>query len=96
MESSPFTLEIAQAFHRRIASIIDAVQVGIWKVGTRDLLSFDSDFGFGQQYGFQSLVLKTCHRSTRLRLPWDTLLGDSATDRQSVDEAIEGAIRALT
>ncbi|AWI74646.1 hypothetical protein CEW83_04980 [Parazoarcus communis] len=96
MDKSPFTIEIAQTFHRRIASIVDRVQVGIWNVGTRDLLGFDSDFGFGQQHGFQSLVLKTCHRSTRLRLPWETLLGDSAEDRKSVDEAIENAIKALT
>lgn len=96
MNNDAFTIEMAQDFHRRMASIVDAVQVGIWKAGTRDLLGFDSDFGFGQKHGFQSLVLKTCHRSTCLRLTWDTLVGDSPPDRRDVDEAIEGAIRALT
>jgi hypothetical protein len=96
MEKSPFTIEIAREFHRRVASIVDAVQVGIWKVGAQDLLGFESDFGFGQQHGFQSLFLKTSHRSTCLRLPWDTLIGDSAADQQSVNEAIESAIKALT
>lgn len=96
MDTNALTIEVAQEFHRRVASIVDSVQVGIWKAGTRDLLGFDSDFGFGQQHGFQSLALKTSHRTTCLRLYWASVIGDSADDRECVEDAIERAIKALT
>ncbi len=96
MDKDQFTIETAQEFHRRMASIIDTVQVGIWKAGSRDLIGYDSDYGFGQKRGFQTLVLKTGRRSAYLRLLWDTILGDDAEDRQLVDEAIQSAINALS
>jgi hypothetical protein len=95
MDNNQFTVELAQEFHRRMATIIDAVQAGIWQNGVHDLLGYDSDYGFGQKRGLQTLVLKTGHRSTYLRLHWDTILGDTPADRQLVDDAIRSAINAL-
>lgn len=76
MEKEHFTIEMAQAFRERIASIID--------------------FGFGPQRGVQALVPKTSHRSTCLRLHWDTIMGDEQADRDLVDEAVKRAINALS
>jgi hypothetical protein len=90
-----FTIEMAQEFHRRMATIVDAIQVGIWQSGRRDLLGYDSDYGFGQDHGQQTLVLKTGRRSVYLRLDWNTILGDSPADRQLVDEAVRRAIYTL-
>ena len=96
MEKEHFTIEMAQAFHERIASIIDEVQRGVWQAGQRDLLGYDTDFGFGQQRGVQTLVLKTSHRSTYLRLHWDTIMGGEQADRDLVDDAVKRAINALS
>ncbi|TVO53415.1 hypothetical protein [Denitromonas halophila] len=95
MDKKQFTIEMANEFHRRMASIIDAVQAGIWEAGLHDLLGYDSDYGFGQQRGIQTLVLKTGHRSAYLRLYWDAILGESQADRQLVDDAVKRAINTL-
>lgn len=95
MENKQFTVEMAQEFHRRMAAIIDAVQAGIWQTGVHHLLGYSTDFAFGQERGLQTLVLKTRNRSKYVRLQWDTILGDTPTDRQHVDDAIRSAITDL-
>ena len=95
MEKPQFTVEIAQEFHRRMAAIIDAVQAGIWQTGMHHLLGYSTDFAFGQERGLQTLVLKTRNRSKYVRLHWDTILGDTPADRQSVDDAVKSAIQEL-
>jgi hypothetical protein len=95
MDEDQFTIEKAHEFHRRMAAIVTAVQAGIWQSGRHELLGYDSDYGFGQQRGLQTLVLKTGHRSAYVRLDWNTILGDTPDDRQLVDEAIRRAIYAL-
>lgn len=95
MDKDQFTIAMAQEFHRRMAAIVDAVQVGIWQSGQRDLLGYDSDYGFGQQRGVQTLVLKTGRRSAYVRLDWDTILGDTPVERQQVDDAVRKAIDQL-
>lgn len=95
MENQQFTVEVAQEFHRRMAAIIDAVQAGIWQAGLHDLLGYATDYAFGQERGLQTLVLKTRNRSAYVRLPWDTILGDSIADRERVDSAIKSAIAEL-
>lgn len=95
MDNRQFTIEMTQEFHRRIAGTVEAVQAGIWKAGVHDLLGYSTDFGFGQQRGVQTLVLKTSRRSAHVRLHWDTILGDSDADRQQVVEAIQSAITEL-
>lgn len=95
MENNQFTVEMAQEFHRRMATVVDAVQLGIWQSGRRDLLGYDSDYGFGQQRGLQTLVLKTGRRSAYVRLDWNTVLGDTPVERQRVDDAIRMAIDQL-
>lgn len=90
------TIEVARAFHRRIAEIIDSVQAGILQSGLHDLLSYATDYSFGPERGRQTLVLKTRSRSTYVRLQWGTVLGDTPADRQVVDLAIGSAINALT
>lgn len=94
-KSKQFTVSMAQAFHRRMAAIVEAVQVGIWYKDRHELLGHDTDFGFGQQRGSQTLILKTARRSTYVRLNWHTILGDSPENRASVDQAIHQAIEAL-
>ena len=96
MDSNQFTVEMAREFHRRMAAITDAVQAGVWQAGVHDLLGCTSDYGLGQKRGLQTLVLKTGHRSAYVRLHWDTILGDTATDRQLRDDAIQSAIKELT
>ena len=96
MDNTQFTLETARDFHRRMAAIIDAVQVGVWQAGLHDLLGLATDYAFGQDRGRQTLVLKTRNRSAYVRLQWDTILGDSPADRQVVDGAIRSAINELS
>ena len=96
MDKDPFTVEVAQEFHRRMAAIIDAVQAGIWQTGAHDLLGYATDYAFGQERGLQTLVLKTKSRSAYVRLKWDAILGDAPADRQVVDDAIKSAINELT
>lgn len=96
MDSNQFTVETAQEFHRRMAAITDAVQVGVWQAGVHDLLGFTSDYGFGQKRGVQTLVLKTGHRSSYVRLHWDEILGDAPADQERRDEAVRIAINDLT
>ncbi len=95
MDKSQFSVEVAQEFHRRMAAIIDAVQAGIWQTGVHHLLGYSTDFAFGQERGLQTLVLKTRSRSKYVRLQWDTILGDTPTDRQHVDDAVRSAITDL-
>lgn len=90
-----FTFAVTREFHRRMAAAIEAVQEGIWNAGTHDLLGYSTDYGFGQKHGVQTLVLKTRRRSAYLRLHWDTILSDTANDRQLVGNAISSAITEL-
>ena len=89
-------IEIPREFHRRMAAIIEAVQTGLWLGGTREILGYATDFAFGSQRGVQTLVLKTRRRSAYARLDWNSVMGDSAADRQRVAEAVASAIRELT
>lgn len=95
-DKDPRTLEVTREFHRRMAAIIDAVQSGIWEAGVHDLLGYATDYAFGQQRGLQTLVLKSRNRSAYVRLFWDTVMGDTAADRQLVDSAVNSAIRELS
>lgn len=95
MDNDQFTIEMAQEFHRRMAAIITAVQAGVWRAGVRELLGYETDYGFGQTRGLQTLVLRTGHRSAHVRLHWNTILGDAPADRQLVDDAIGSAIAVL-
>lgn len=95
-EKDPLTVDVPREFHRRMAAIIDAVQTGIWEGGVHDLLGYSTDYAFGQQRGLQTLVLKTRNRSAYVRLNWDTVMGDTETDRGLVDSAIKSAIKELT
>src|SRR5689334_11528206 len=54
----PPSVDVPREFHRRMAAIIDAVQVGIWEAGVHDLLGYATDYAFGQERGLQTLVLK--------------------------------------
>ena len=96
MDEDPFTVDTAREFHRRMAAIIDTVQAGIWQAGVQSLLGYGTDYAFGQERGLQTLVLKTRNRSTYVRLPWETILGDAHADRQSVDDVVRSAIKELT
>jgi hypothetical protein len=95
MDNTEFTIEMAQEFHRNMAAIIDAVQVGIWHKGVRDLLNYSSDYGLGQKRGLQTLILKTGHKSAYVRLHWDSIMGSNAEDRQLVTNAVHNAIHEL-
>ena len=79
-----------------MAAIVDAVQAGIWQAGLHDLLGYATDYAFGQDRGQQTLVLKTRNRSAYVRLQWNTIMGDAASDRELVDDAIKSAINELT
>jgi len=79
-----------------MATIIDAVQTGMWNAGVHDLIGYATDFAFGEQRGLQTLVLKSRHRSAYVRLPWDTVMGDTDADRQRVDAAVRSAVNELT
>ena len=89
-------VEVAREFHRRMAAIIDAVQSGIWRDDAQDLLGYATDYSFRNDKVLQTLVLKSRHRSAYVRLRWDTVMGDSDSDRQSVSEAIQSAVNELT
>jgi hypothetical protein len=95
-ENDPLSVDVPREFHRRMAAIIDAVQTGIWQTGVRDLLAYATDYAFGDNRGLQTLVLKSRHRSAYVRLQWETIMRDTAADRQRVDTAIKNAIRELT
>ncbi len=95
MDKAPLTVDVPREFHRRMAAIIDAVQTGIWNEGVHDLVGYATDYDFGQQRGFQTLVLKNKHRSAYVRLHWNTVMGDAVADRQLVDEATRNAITEL-
>lgn len=95
MDDKQFTVELAQAFQKCMAAIIDAVQAGIWQKGVRDLLNYSTDYGFGQKRGLQTLILKTGHKSAYVRLHWDSIIGSKPEDRQSVANAVQNAINEL-
>lgn len=95
MDDKQFTVELAQEFHKNMAAIIEAVQVGIWQKGVRDLLNYSTDYGLGQERGLQTLILKTGHRSAYVRLHWDSILGSNPEDRQLVANAVQNAINEL-
>jgi NH3-dependent NAD+ synthetase len=94
-EAHPMTLELVREFQRRMAAMIDAVQQGIWQGGSRDVLGYATDYAFGQQRGVQTLVLKTKHRSSYVRLHWDTVMGDGAAELLAVESTVKDAIREL-
>jgi hypothetical protein len=96
MDNPEFTIDMAQEFHHRMASILDAVQAGVWQAGVHDLLGCATDYGFGQKRGVQTLVLKTGHRSAYVRLHWEAILGDTTTDKNLREDAIRCAINELT
>jgi hypothetical protein len=95
MADDAVTLDVAREFHRRMAAIIDQVQAAIWQEGSPHLLGYATDYAFGQQRGVQTLVLKTNHRSTYVRLHWHTVLGNGVTEVQAVEEAVAHAIGEL-
>ena len=90
------TIDAVREFHRRMAAIVEAVQTGIWALGFHDLLGYATDYGFGQQRGVQTLVLKTKHKSSYVRLHWDTVMGDDPAHAQAVEAAIRDAITELS
>ena len=92
----PPSVEVPREFHRRMAAIIESVQVGIWEAGVHDLLGYATDYAFGQERGLQTLVLKSRNRSAYVRLRWDTVTGDDPDNRRLVEAAIASAINELT
>ena len=96
MKNDPVTIDVTREFHRRMAAIIDAVQTGIWQASAHDLLGYATDYAFGDNRGLQTLVLKTSRRSAYVRLQWETIMADSLSDRQMVENAIKNAIEELT
>jgi len=90
------TLDVIREFHRRMAAMIDAVQVGIWERKLPELLGYATDYGLGQQRGVQTLVLKTRHRSSYVRLNWDTVMGDGIAEKEEVETTIARAITELS
>ena len=96
IDKDPLTVDVPLEFHRRMASIIAAVQSRMWEAGVHDLLGYATDYAFGQQRGVQTLVLKSRLRSAYVRLHWNTLMGDTDADRELVDAAIASAVRELT
>jgi hypothetical protein len=95
MDKETFTIDVTREFHRRMATIIDAVQTGIWQEGVHDLLGYATDYAFGEKRGLQTLVLKGNHRSAYVRLQWETVIGDTDADRLRAQEAIKSAINEL-
>lgn len=89
------TLDVVREFHRRMAAMIEAVQSRLWEAGVHDLLGYATDYAFGQHRGVQTLVLKSSHRSSYVRLHWDTVMGEGAAEKQAVETAIENAIAEL-
>lgn len=96
MEKDPVAVDVPLEFHRRMAMLIEAVQTGIWQRGVHDLLSYATDYAFGDRRGLQTLVLKSKLRSAYVRLQWETVMSDRVADRQLVDDAIKNAIHELT
>jgi hypothetical protein len=95
-QGDAMTLEVVREFHRRMAAMIEAVQTGVWERGPHDLLGYATDYAFGQERGVQTLVLKTKHRSSYVRLHWDTVMGDGTTELQAVEATINNAIAELS
>ena len=96
MPDDPLDVNVPREFQRRMAAIIEQVQVAIWERGVHDLLGYATDYAFGQQRGMQTLVLKSRNRSAYVRLNFDTVVGDSDADRAAVDAAVKSAIAELT
>lgn len=95
-ETEQLPVDVPREFHRRMASIIDAVQSSIWEAGVHDLLGYATDYAFGQERGVQTLVLKTRHRSAYVRLHWDSVMGDTDAAKEAVAMAVRSAIDELT
>jgi len=89
------TLAVVREFHQRMATIVQAVQAGLWESGVHELLGYATDYAPGEQRGTQTLVLKRRHRSSYVRLGWDTVMGDGAVEVQAVKTAIDSAITEL-
>jgi hypothetical protein len=96
MTDDPIAVDVPREFQRRMAAIIEQVQVAIWERGVHDLLGYATDYAFGQQRGMQTLVLKSRNRSAYVRLNFDTVIGDTDADRAAVDAAVKSAIAELT
>jgi len=96
MTDDPLAVEVPREFQRRMAAIIEQVQVAIWDRGVNDLLGYATDYAFGQQRGMQTLVLKSRNRSAYVRLNFDTVVGDTDADRAAIDAAVKSAIAELT
>jgi hypothetical protein len=96
MTDDPHAVDVPREFQRRMAAIIEQVQVAIWDRGVHDLLGYATDYAFGQQRGIQTLVLKSRNRSAYVRLNFDTVVGDTDADRAAVDAAVKSAIAELT
>ena len=96
MTDDPLAVDVPREFQRRMAAIIEQVQVAIWDRGVHDLLGYATDYAFGQQRGMQTLVLKSRNRSAYVRLNFDTVVGDTDADRAAVDAAVRSAIAELT
>ena len=95
MGTEAMTLPVVREFHQRMATIVQAVQAGLWEGGVHELLGYATDYAPGQQRGVQTLVLKRRHRSSYVRLGWDTVMGDGAAEVQAVKTAIDSAITEL-
>jgi hypothetical protein len=96
MTDDPLAVDVPREFQRRMAAIIEQVQVAIWDRGVHDLLGYATDYAFGQQRGMQTLVLKSRNRSAYVRLNFDTVVGNTDADRAAVDTAVKSAIAELT
>ena len=96
MTEDHLAVDVPREFQRRMAAIIDEVQVAIWQRGVHDLLGYATDYAFGQQRGLQTLVLKSRNRSAYVRLNFDTVVSEADADRQRVDAAVKSAIAELT
>ena len=68
MDKDPFTVDVAREFHRRMATIIDAVQTGIWEEGVHALLGYATDYAFGEKTGPTNASLEG-QSQVRLRAP---------------------------
>ena len=96
MGTDAMSLPVVREFHERMATIIQAVQAGLWNGGVHELVGYATDYAPGQQRGVQTLVLKRRHRSSYVRLGWDTVMGDAPADVQAVQASIAGAITELS
>lgn len=90
------TVDVVREFHRRMAAVIEAVQTGVWERGVHHMLGYATDYALGQDSGVQTLVLKTRHRSSYVRLQWNIVMGDGIDERQAVQTTINDAIRELS